>query len=279
MRLAMWLCVVLAANPLAQRDRQAPPPAAGPIAVEVGMSATGNGGLLDLLFPTRDDDVTATERELASEIADRPWLQLARDRAEAAVAVTRCHRSVSTRSRSKDGKRTTITFRYVASAGIAVRGERDSIEAEALITHSYSNDYGRQEPTKSDDRDAFRRVGRDLAGKAREWLLPRVAALRPDGPDAGFQHRTRFRLLVKGDGLEVTGVSAGSPADRAGLRVGDRIRRVDKEDGTAKMDERVRTWRLEQPGTRVVMELERDRQRRTIEIALERPAAVAPSRR
>jgi hypothetical protein len=278
MILSFLLGLVLAANTPAQANRQAGP-ATGPITIEVGESATVTGGLLDLLLPTRDDDVMAAERELASELGDRPWLQVARDRADAAVAVNRCTRSVSSRGRSKDGTKVTITFRYAASAGIATRGDRGTIEAETLVTQSYPEGSYRRNPSKAEDHEAFRRVGRELAGKVREWLLPHVAALRPDGPDAGFEHRTRSKLLIKGDGLEVTEVAAGGPADRSGLKVGDRIRKVDNEGNTSKMDERVRTWHLAPPGTRVAIEIERERQRQTVEVVLERPRHAGSPRR
>jgi membrane-associated protease RseP (regulator of RpoE activity) len=154
------------------------------------------------------------------------------------------------------------------SAGIAIRGDRDSIEGETLVSRSYSSSAGRQTPTRTEDRDAFKKVGRELANKARAWLVARVAVIRPEGPGAGFQHRARFKLLLKGDGLEVTEVVAGSPADSAGLKAGDRIRAIDGESGTVQMDERVRTWRLEPPGTRVTLEIERGGTRSSVSFEL-----------
>jgi hypothetical protein len=246
--------------------------------VEVGISASERGGLLEYLLAAIDDEGANAERGLAHALADRPWLRVVPGEGEAANAVSRAHRSIDSRSRSKDGKKTTITYRYAVSAGIAIPGERDSIEAERSVTRTYSEGASRQSPTRSEDRDAFEDAGRELAKKAREWILPRIAALRPDGPDAGFRHKTKFRLLFKGDGLEVTEVSPGSPAARAGLRVGDRIRRVDAESGTVQMDERVLTFRLEPPGTRVALEVERDRQRQAIALELERPPGASDAK-
>jgi hypothetical protein len=66
-----------------------------------------------------------------------------------------------------------------------------------------------------------------------------------------------------GDGLEVTDVDAEGPAYAAGLRAGDRIRRVDDESNTLLMDERILTWRLGAPPPTTI-EFERDKKRQTI---------------
>jgi hypothetical protein len=239
-----------------------------PILIEVGAAASKRGGLLDLLLAAPDQDASAAEREMAAALSEKPWLRVVSSGGEAAVAVSRTRRVIDSRSLSKDGKQTSIRFKYVVSAGIAIRGDRDSIEAETIVTRNYSTSAGQQSPSRSEDRDAFERVGRGLANKAREWMLPRVAVLRPEGPDAGFQHKVKFKLLLKGDGLEVLHVVPGSAAERAGLRAGDRIRRIDRETGTVQMDERVCTFRLEPPGTLVALEIERDRQRSTISLNL-----------
>jgi hypothetical protein len=265
------LLAALVSAPVLPSTQASRPSIRRPIALEVGSGATSRGGLLDLLFAVRDDDASAAERGLADALAGRPWLQVVGAEGEAAVAVSRCLRAVSSRSRSKDGKRTTITFRYAASAGVAIRSDRDSVEAEVLVSHTYSEGASRMDPTASEDREAFRRAGQELAKKVRAWILPRIATLRPDGPDAGFLHKARVKWLVRGDGLEVTNVAAGSPAERADLRVGDRIRRIDAEDGTSEMEERVYTWRLESAGTRVMLEVERDQQRRTLAVELASP--------
>ena len=178
----------------------------------------------------------------------------------------------------------TITFRYQIRGEVGIVGDREMLEAEVTVSHSYAESSSRMEPSAREDRDAFERAGRELGPKVRAWILPRLAALRPDGPDAGFRHKKVMKWLIRGDGLEVTEVAAGSPAERAGLQVGDRIRKIDGEDGTSEMDERVWLWRLGRAGTRVVLEFERGGQRRTIDVDLvapqkpARPAKRGPSR-
>ena len=76
-------------------------------------------------------------------------------------------------------------------------------------------------------------------------------------------------------GFRVTQVYPGTEASKAGLKVGDRIRRIGIEGGTPQMDEIVWTWPLEAPGTRVSMEIERDKRRFPAEIEL---AAQKPGR-
>ena len=239
-----------------------------PIELEVGPGATGRGGILDQLLSIRNDDTEAVERGLAGALARKPWLRLVARSDEAAVVVRRAHRTMSSRSHSKDRKKTTTSYRYQVSADIGIRGDRAVLDAEASLSHTHVAGNSDVYPRESEDRSAFERAGRQLADKVRDWILTRVGVLRPDGPDVGFHHVKKFKLLLKGDGLEVTGVAAGGLADSAGLRVADRIRRIDGEGGTTEMDERVLTFRLEPPGTRVAIEVERDKRRQTMTIVL-----------
>jgi hypothetical protein len=238
-----------------------------PITVEVASKSPEHQGLLEMLLSDSEADTSVTADELESALEGCSWLKVVTDGGEVAVAVRRRNRSESSRSKAKDGK-VTISFRYLARAAIAIEGDRDWIEAEVTDSHTYDAGSSRMVPSYSEDKSAFERVGLALGSKVREFVLARIEQLRPNGPDAGFRHKTKYKWLVKGDGLEVTEVFPGSPAERQGLSVGDRIRRIDGEGGTSEMDERVRTWRLEAPGTPVSLEVERDHARRTIEVEL-----------
>lgn len=241
------------------------------ITMQVGADAARRGGLLDTRLAVTEDDAAAAEEGLVSGLQGRWWLQLVPNAGEVAAAVTRCQRSQSSHSRSKDGDKVTIDFRYTVVAAVAIEGDRDTVDTQVTISHSYRASTSRMVPTDREDRSAFQRAGRELAPKVRSWVLPRIASLRPDGADAGFRHKVKFKWLVMPQGLEVTDVFPGSPAQQAGLQVGDLIKRVDREDSTAKMDERVWAWRLEAAGTRVRLEFERNSQRRTIDVTLITP--------
>jgi len=245
------------------------------VSIEIGASTASRGGLLETSLPVGLEDAEAAEEGLVSDLEKRPWLQIVSEKGEVAVAITRGHRWQGSRTRSKDGKRVTLTFRYQVRGEVGIVGDRETLEAEVTVSHSYAESSSRMEPSAREDRDAFERAGRELGPKVRAWILPRLAALRPDGPDAGFRHKKMMKWLIRGDGLEVTEVGAGGPAERAGLQVGDRIRRIDGEDGTSEMDERVWLWRLGRAGTRVVLEFERGGQRRTVDVELVAPQKPA----
>jgi membrane-associated protease RseP (regulator of RpoE activity) len=268
---ASTVCALAGLSLSGDSRQSSTPPVLRPVAVELGSPAIRRGGLLDFIDPFSDRDTAPTEQGLTDALNDRPWIRLVHENAEAAVAVRWQQRNASIPSRSKDGKRVTITFTYKASAAVATRREKDQVDAEATSAKTYSSNASRKEPTPSEDRDGFQRAGKELGSKVRAWVLARIETLRPEGPDPGFRHRIKHKLLIMGDGLEVTDVAPDSPAARAGLRPGDRIRKVEGEDGTNQMDERVLTWRLSSSAVPVSIEVERDKKRQMIAFEIAAP--------
>jgi membrane-associated protease RseP (regulator of RpoE activity) len=115
-------------------------------------------------------------------------------------------------------------------------------------------------------------VAKELAGKIAARIAQDLDELRPNRPQAGFDHKAKYKMLIRGDGLEVTSVQPGSPAEEAGLQVNDRIRSIDGEKGTDQMSARAYSWWTDSPGTRYNLEVERNKQRRIVQLSLRPPA-------
>jgi putative serine protease PepD len=78
-------------------------------------------------------------------------------------------------------------------------------------------------------------------------------------------------------GAEVVGVTSGSPADRAGARVGDVVTEVDGE-GIGSSSDISTAIADNKPGDHVTMKVRRNGQERTLDVTLgDRPANAAPS--
>ena len=232
-----------------------------PITVEVGDHRERHHGFFDSDGEATDRSELDVERALRG----RPWLEVVARDGEVAIEVTRRYVTESSRTKPKDGK-LSVTWRYVVRAAIRSRDERDALEVSTTSSETLREDEANRSRRENyRDGSTFERLARELAERANGWILTRLDALRPDRPDAGFRHEVKHKLLLMNDGLEVTEVLPGSPAERAGVRVGDRVRAIDRETGTSEMDLRARTWWIEPPGTRVRLELERDKQRRQLE--------------
>ncbi len=254
-------------------EPKAPPSASDlvKVAIEVGPSAVERGGLLDFINPFSDSDTGPINRALVERLRECPWIAIAGTNPEVAVAVRWQQRRTGSPTRSKDGKRVTITFTYKITAAVATRLEKSEVEAEVGLMRTYSSNSSRREPSRSEDREGYQRAATAAADKVRAWVLSRIETFRPEGVDPGFHHKVRHKLLIIGDGLEVTGVSTGSPAEHAGLREGDRIRRVNGKSGTNDMDEIVLTWRLRQGAIPVTLEIERDSKRQPVSFDITSP--------
>ncbi len=254
------LPLLFAAGALAPGATSSAATAAAPITVEVGYPERGQS-FLDVLLED-DEDTDRSDREVEQALRGRRWLELVSHDGEVALAVTR--RSVSESSRSRDKKKGTVTvsWRYVLRAAISMRGQRDWLEASTVSSFTVSaGEASHVRHRRHGDNGPFSNLAREIAEDADEWVLAHLDDLRPERPDPGLRHELKRKWLLKGDGLEVTEVLPGSPAARAGLLTGDRIRAIDGEKGTAKMDKRAKTWWSEEPGTLVTLEVERNKRK------------------
>lgn len=245
-----------------------------PIAVMVTSSIEGSKGLSRILAGASEGDTAATARDIEKGLSGTRSFRMVPIGGEAIVHVERRARIESSRSRNKKGEES-VTHRYSAHATVTIGDSRRSVDAES--THSYAADQTR------DDSAHFRSLATELAAKATAEIMSRLDDLRPDRPLHGFTHQAKYKMLIRGDGLEVMSVERSSPAEHAGLQAGDRIRRIGTEKGTDQMNAMVWEWWVQAPGTRVTLEVERKKERAPFELTLlprERWASLgaAPSR-
>lgn len=253
-----WIGAAAVAAALAAADAWTAEPNA-PIAVTVTSSLEGEKGLSRILSAAGRGDVGRTAIDVERLLAASRWARLVSREPEVRV-------SIDSRERYERGRKTddkgnvSIDHRYRADGSVEIGGRRMTVRAEQDFTEG-------QYSTRNDD-DQFRKVAEKLVAEITNIVMASLDDLRPHRPEAGFAHAPKYKLLIKGDGLEVRDVAPGSPAERAGLQIKDRIRRIDDEKGTDQMDARVRTWWTEPPGTRVSLEIERNKQRQTVQLTL-----------
>jgi hypothetical protein len=246
-----------------------------PIAVAVTSSLEGEKGLGRIFSAAGRGDAAATANDVERLLARMRWARLVSRDPE--VVVTIDSRERYERGRRTDNKgKVSIDHRYRADGSVEVGRRRMTVRAE--------HDFTEGEYSTRNDGDQFQKVAEKLVTEITSVVMGYLDDLRPNRPVAGFEHQAKYKLLFKGDGLEVKSVEPGSPAEAAGLQVKDRIRRLDDEKGTDQMDARVRTWWTEAPGTRVSLEYERNKQRQTVQLMLlpreewaRAPAAPAPA--
>lgn len=253
----------VAAVPLLALSVGAAPHAAAddtaPIGVQVSSPMASERGLSRIMAGAASGDTDDTARDVEREFQKLRWLRLVERDPEVKVTIDRRERTETSRSTDKNGG-VTINHRYTASATLQLGRDRDRIDAEK----TYS-----QGPTSSrDDAGQFDDVAKELASRIALRISQNLDSMRPNRPQAGFDHKIKYRMLVRGDGLEVTAVAPGSPAEAAGLQVNDRIRTIDGEKGTDPMNARVNGWWTDPPGARFNVEIERNKQRQTVQLSL-----------
>lgn len=230
-----------------------------PIGMSVTSALEGQKGIGRILSAAGSGDVADTARDVERLVGNQRWARLVSGNPEVLISITNRERIERRRSYDKKGN-LSIEHRYTADGTVEIDRRRSQVHAEVDFTEG--------EYSTRNDSDQFEKVADKLWAEIAGIVLSDLNALRPDRTEAGFDHAAKYKLLVKGDGLEVRSVEPGSPAEQAGLQVKDRIRRIDDEKGTSQMDLRARTWWVEKPGTRVSLEYERDKARQTVQLTL-----------
>src|SRR5512145_1121411 len=232
-----------------------------PITVEVEVNEN-RGGFLGSILSSSRGSLRSSGSEVESRLRSQRWIRLTYSNAEASVTLTDQRRREVGRKENKKDDKVQVEYEYEVRGQLLVGRDRTSLSGEARTTVD-----SRSSPS---DSTHFDTAARELADQAIAELAGHIDELRPDRPLLGFSHREKHRMLVRGDGLEVTDVALGGPAERAGLRVGDRIRRIDDETGTGDMSALVEQAWLLPEGARMLIEVERDKVRHVLEM---RPVA------
>jgi hypothetical protein len=230
-----------------------------PISFSVTSALEGQKGIGRILSSAGHGDVADTARDIERLVGTQRWARLVSGNPEVIISITNRERIERRRTYDKKGNES-IEHRYSADGTVEIDRRRSQVHAEVDFTEG-------QYSTRNDS-DQFEKVAEKLWAEISGIVLSDINALRPDRTEAGFDHAAKYKLLVKGDGLEVRSVEPGSPAELAGLQVKDRIRRIDDEKGTSQMDYRARTWWVESAGTRVSLEIERNKARQTVQLTL-----------
>jgi hypothetical protein len=233
-----------------------------PVTIHISSSLAGEHGFSKIMSSASSGDVDATARDVERELQKLRWLRAVERDAEVLVTVDRRERTETSRSTNKKGE-VTINHRYTASASLQIGGNRDRVDGDTT--------YSQGPNSTRDDVAQFNTVAKELATRIAARIGQDLDSMRPNRPQAGFDHKAKYKMLIRGDGLEVTAVRPGSPAEEAGLAVGDRIRSIDGEKGTDQMNARVYAWWTDTPGARYTMEVERNKIKRIVQLSLAPP--------
>jgi hypothetical protein len=211
-------------------------------------------------------DLKRAADEVARRLADSRRLRslnFTAQEPEVWVTIGDCWRDETSRSRNKDGTES-VGSRYKVVGSVDFDRRHVPIDAEVIRVHNTKD--------SRDDSFHFEEAAHLFADRAFDGILSFLDALRPNRPQPGFDFKAKHKFLLKGNGLEVTAVAPLSPADRAGLAVGDRIRMIEGEKGTDDMYVLARELWLRPAGSRVALEVERGKKRHTFEIVLLPPS-------
>jgi hypothetical protein len=229
-----------------------------PVTFQVRSSLASERGLSRVLTAAAEGNTEETAREVEHMLSRTRWLRVGPGEPEALIHIDRRSRT-ETRSTNKEGK-VTVNHVYRIQAMVDVRGSRQPITVDSYHSDS-PGDY-------RDDAAKFRDMSRDVANRAMWAIAARLDALRPNRAQSGFTFEAKYRFGIKGDGLEVTSLDPGGPAEQAGLRVKDRIRSINGEKGTDQMRDLAQSWWVDGPGRRYRVEFERDKRRQVVELTL-----------
>jgi hypothetical protein len=176
-------------------------------------------------------------------------------------------RSRTETSNTDDKGNVTVTHTYRIQGMVDVGGLRSPLAVESQLFDSPG--------AYRDDPAQFSLLASQVASRALSVIISRLDALRPNRLQSGFTFQAKYRFGVKGDGLEVTSVTPGGPAEQAGLRVKDRIRSINGEKGTDQMSFLATSWWMDGPGRRYQIEYERDKRRQMGDLTLVAPGGSA----
>jgi hypothetical protein len=184
------------------------------------------------------------------------WVKVVAANPEALVYIDQ--RSRTETSQTDDKGNVTVTHTYRIQGSVDVAGLRAPIAAEGEILDSPG--------AYRDDAAKFSLMSSEVASRALGIIGSRLDVLRPNRAQTGFTFQAKYRFGVKGDGLEVTSVTPGGPAEQAGLRVKDRIRSINGEKGTDQMSFLAQYGWIDGPGRRYQIQFDRDKKPQTGEL-------------